>query len=82
MRASSLLRSKEFIARGIVHHACNPSCLLPATVLQRHGHAEHRISVGKIRRAIERIDIPAVVAALIVQPLLFAQHVMRRKLLA
>ncbi len=32
----------------------------------------------KIRSAIERIDIPAVVAALIAEPLLFAQNIVSR----
>ena len=35
----------------------------------------------EVRSAIKRIDIPAIVAALIVQSLFFAQHVMRRPLL-
>jgi len=38
--------------------------------------------MGKVRRAIQRIDIPAVIAALVVQSLLFAENVMRGKLLA
>src|SRR6202158_4862300 len=51
-------------------------------MLQRHGDGEHRISMREMRSTVERIDVPAVIAALIVQPLLFAQHVMRGKLLA
>ena len=35
----------------------------------------------EVRRAIERIDIPAILAALIAEPLLFAENVVRRPLL-
>ena len=35
----------------------------------------------EIGGAVQRIDVPAILAALIVQSLLFAQHIMRRKLL-
>src|SRR5271165_4614481 len=47
---------------------------------QSHRHAKYRISVGKVRGAIEGIDVPAEVAALIVESLLFAEDVVPRKL--
>src|SRR5271169_4399911 len=50
-------------------------------MLQRNRHAEYRKSVREVRRAIERIDIPAILATLIGEPLLFAQHVVCRPLL-
>src|SRR5580658_8612732 len=37
--------------------------------------------MSEVRGAVERIDVPAIVAALIVQSLLFPQHVVRGKLL-
>ena len=43
--------------------------------LYRQRNAKHRIAMRKIRRSIQRIDIPAVIPALIVQPLFLAQHV-------
>jgi hypothetical protein len=36
----------------------------------------------KVGRTIERIDIPSIVTALIAEPLLLPQHIMRWKLLA
>src|ERR1700675_1570162 len=44
-------------------------------MLKTHGDAEDWISVGKVSRAVQWIDIPAIVAALIIEPLLFAQNV-------
>src|ERR1035437_41597 len=88
MSPRSLLGRKQFVTRRIVDHSGEAASLLARqTILrrpafQRHRYTEHRISVRKIRRAVERIDVPSVVAALIVQPLLFAEHVMQRKLLA
>ena len=38
--------------------------------------------MSKVCSAIQRIDIPAIVTAPVVEPLLFAKHVMRRKLFA
>lgn len=35
----------------------------------------------EVRRAVERIDVPAILAALVAEPLLFAQDVVRRPLL-
>src|SRR5579863_4149098 len=82
MRSSSLLRGKELVARGIVHHARDTLGLaLRCAPLQRHRHAENWISMRKVRGAVERVHIPAVVAALVVQSLLFAKHVVAGKLL-
>ena len=54
-----------------------PTPVLQSPMFQSHGNAEDRISMREIRRAIQRIDVPAIVAALIVQSLLFAQNIVR-----
>jgi hypothetical protein len=75
MRSPSLLRREEFIARRIVNNACDPSRLPGVPLLKTHRHREHWISVGEIRSAIERVDVPPVLSAPIVQPLLFSQDI-------
>ena len=71
VRAASLLGREQLVARGIVNHAGNS----PVLVLQSQRNAEHRKSVRKVGGAIERIDIPAIVAAGIDQALLFAENI-------
>ena len=50
-------------------------------MLQRHGNAEHRKAVGKICRAVERVDVPTIFATGIDQALLLAQDIMAWPLL-
>src|SRR5579864_3404429 len=47
-------------------------------MLQSHGNAEDRVTVSKVRSAIERIDVPPVRASGIAQTLLLAQNVVIR----
>src|SRR5580692_6773718 len=92
LRPSSPLRGKQFIARGIVNHRCDAfpfpflslmfqSLMFQSMVFQSNRHAKHRKSVREVRRSIERIDIPAILAALVAESLLFAQNIVRRPLL-
>src|SRR5882762_5792028 len=61
MRSSSLLCGKQLIARGIVNDRSNASPVLTGCpMLQAHGNAEDRKSVREVRRAVERIDVPAI----------------------
>src|SRR5258708_28556657 len=67
LRASSLLRGKQFVARGIIDNPGNANALcVGRSALGSHGHTEHRKSMREVRGAIERIDVPAIVAALVV----------------
>src|ERR1051326_8786889 len=72
LRPFSLLRDEEFIARGIVNHPCDARTFCARTMFQGHGDAENRISMSEIRGSVHRVDVPAVFAAAIVQPLLFS----------
>src|SRR5579863_6124792 len=75
--ATSLLGGEEFVASGIVDDSSDALAL----VLERHGDAKDGEAVGEIGGAIERVDVPAVVAAGILQAALFAENVVRRPVL-
>src|SRR5436309_6095987 len=74
IRAASFFSGKEFVASGIVDHPLNH---LPL-VLQRHRDTEHRKTMREIRGSVERIDVPAVIAAGINKALLLAENVVPR----
>src|SRR5208282_3414594 len=54
--AAAQFGGKHFIARRIVNHSRNPL----APVLDGQRNAKNRKAVGKVRGAIERIDVPLV----------------------
>src|SRR5438445_11539627 len=72
IRATSFFGGKKFVARGIVDKSRNH---LPL-VLQRHRDAEHRKAMREIRGSIERLDIPALLAAGLDQALLLPYKIM------
>src|ERR1700733_2335521 len=81
LRAPSLLRGKQLVSRGIVN-GCGDALafvveplVVQSNVFQSNRHAENRKSVREVRRAVERINIPAILAALVAESLLFAQNV-------
>src|SRR5579862_1663255 len=82
VRALPYFGAEEFIARWIVNDSGYAFCFRILPMFQRHRHTEDRVSVSKIRGAVERIDVPTVVAALIVEALLFPEDVVRGKQLS
>src|SRR2546429_8099248 len=74
IRATSFFGGKKFVASGIVDHSRNH---LPL-VRQRHRDAEHRKAMREIRGSIERIDIPAILAARVNKALFLAQNIVPR----
>src|SRR5256886_7089366 len=74
IRATSFFGGKKFVASGIVDHSCDH---LPL-VLQRHRDTEHRKAVREIRGSVERIDIPAILAARVNKALFLAQNIDRK----
>src|SRR5580698_4218504 len=76
--ATSLLGGKEFVASGIVNDAGDALAL----VLECHGNAEEGKAVGKVGGAVERVDVPAVVAAGVQQAAFLAEDIVRRPVLA
>src|SRR5437667_12381581 len=74
IRATSLFGDKKFVASGIVDHSCDH---LPL-VLQRHRDTEHRKAVREIGGSVERIDVPAILAAGVNKALLLAEKVVPR----
>src|SRR6185312_9844962 len=68
------LSREQFIARRIVTNPRNHLLIS----FETHRYTEHGISVGEIRGAIERVDVPAEFAAGVAQPLFFAQNIVRR----
>src|SRR5215831_9966896 len=77
-RSAALLRRKHFVARRIINNTGDP----PALIFQSHGNAKDRIAVSKVRGAIERVNVPAKVAAGFATAALFANQVMLWPLLA
>ena len=73
--ATAALRRKHLVPRRVIHHAGDQLTLM----LQRQRHVVYRIAVCEIRRPVHRIHIPAVFAALVVQPALFGHNRVRRK---
>src|SRR5436189_4131300 len=71
IRAASFFGGKKFVASGIVDHPRNH---LPL-VLQRHRDTEHRKAMREIRGSIERIDIPAILAAGVNKALFLAYNI-------
>src|SRR5579863_5615643 len=78
VRATTLLRSKQFVPRGIVNYARDALSF----VLQRHGNAKYREAMREVRSSVERVHIPAVIAARVAQSAFFAKNVMRGPVLA
>ena len=76
--AASLFRGEQFVARGIVENARDALTLM----LQRHRDAEHGKAVREIRRPVQRIDIPAIVAAAIGARAFFAEEIVSGPALA
>src|SRR5215472_12018499 len=72
--SATLFRGKHFIPAWVIEDSSDPL----AFVLQRNRNAEDGIAVSEIRRAIERIDVPAEVAAGFDSAALFAHQVMAR----
>src|ERR1051326_63627 len=70
-RAASERRRKHFTASRVIDSPSDDLSL----ELQSHRHAEHREPVGEVRSAVERIDQPAIVAALVLQAAFFTQDV-------
>ena len=77
-RATSKFSGEHLVARRIVNHTRDP---LPQS-LHCERNAKHRIAVRKIRSAIERIDVPLVLAAGFDPRSLFTHHVVSWKLMA
>src|ERR1700690_1198135 len=75
--AASLPRREQFVPRGIIDHA---SDALPS-VVEPHRNAKHGETVREVRGSVQRIDIPAIFAARVLEPAFFAEDVMRRPLL-
>ena len=73
--AASLLGREKLVARGIVKNTCDAF----AFVFDTERDAEHRITVREVRRTVERIDIPARVAAGFNAGPFFPHHIVRRK---
>ena len=68
--SAAALRSKHLIAQRIVDHACDHLAVLVLlqsgrTPLATQHHAEHRKAMREVRRPVQRIDVPAILA---VQP--------------
>ncbi len=83
-RALALLRRKHLIAQRIVDHASHhlAICIRRQPGARRSSpsnHAERRKPMRKVRRPIQRIDIPAILALQPVARPLFAIDPMRRK---
>src|SRR4029077_17579811 len=77
-RAASLFRGKHLISGGIVNYAGYALAL----VFERHGDAEYGIAVGKVGGAIERVNVPAKVAAGLTPAAFLAHQIVVRPLLA
>src|ERR1700722_15369112 len=76
MGTASLLSGKQLVTRGIINYRGNALALLTGgPALETHGNAKHGKSMGEVRSAIQWVDVPAIVAALITQPLFFAEHI-------
>src|SRR5208337_5561961 len=73
VRSAALLGREQFIPRGIVDYAGNP----PAFEFHSQRDAKHRKPVGEIRSSIQRIDIPTVIAATVIEAAFLAQNVVR-----
>src|SRR5579884_1072581 len=71
-------RREQLIARWIEADSGNHFVLM----LQTHRHTKHRKSVGEVRSAIERVNVPAIVASRISEAFLFTQNVVSGKLRA
>src|SRR5215469_12756873 len=69
--STTLFRGEHFISTGVIKDSGDPLTF----VLQRNRNAEDRIAMSEIRRAIERIDVPAEVAAGFDSAALFAHEV-------
>ncbi len=67
---------EEFFINGIVDDAGDDS----VAVSEGDGHAEAGIAVGKIRGAVERVDVPAVLGVVILANAFFGSDGMRRKI--
>ena len=72
--AASLFRREQFIPRGIVNHSSDP---IPF-VLQSHRNAKHRETMREVRGSVQRVNVPAVIAARVLEPTFFAEYVVRR----
>jgi len=68
-RSLSALRGKHLIARRVVKNA---NFKLLVFSHQRNRDAEHGIAMREVRRAIQRIDVPAIVGAGIAARAFFA----------
>src|SRR5215471_18309546 len=69
--SATLFRGENFVPARIVQDSSDPLTF----VLERNRNAEDRIAMSEIRRAIERIDVPAEVAAGFDSAALFAHEV-------
>ena len=84
--APSLFRGEEFIVYRVVHHPRHNFsililCQARRTMLEAQRNIEERKAVGKISRAIERVDIPPVGALEAGAGSLFAEDAVIGKLL-
>src|SRR5689334_13733971 len=70
--AFALLCRKQLVASGVVQHTRNALLF----VLQGDGNAKDRKSMGKIGGAVERVNIPAVIAVQLSAGALFPNDVM------
>src|SRR6478735_6788462 len=77
-RATSLFRREHFVAARVKDHAGDSLAL----AFQRNRNTKDGIAMGKVRGAIERVNIPAKVAAGFAPAALFANQVMIGPLLA
>src|SRR5277367_2054025 len=85
IRAFSLLRDEELIARGIVDYASDQCAVFVRgqscrAVLKAERYAEYRKAMREICRAIQRIDIPAILAVELIARSFFAVNAMVRKM--
>src|SRR5581483_2677593 len=74
IRALPLLGGKQLVASGIVDNSGKPL----AFVIDGQRNAKYRVSMRKVGGAVQRIDIPAIVAARFHSPALFRHDVVMR----
>src|SRR6202050_3811797 len=76
--AAPLPRREQFVPRRIIDHARNPA----PSIIQTHRNAKHREAMSKVRGSVQRVDVPAVIAARVLQSAFFAEYVMGGPVLA
>src|SRR5258708_22411234 len=83
MCSSSVRRGKQLTPRGTINDRGNALAgLSGGPALQTHGTAENWKSMCEVCRAIQRIDVPAIFAALIAESLFFSKNIVRGPQLA